>query len=116
MVQISTQPVINICRCTIVIILLILGIDSAPLSAQDTNLEWLPIRPFSFDMAFSQRSFAPDNRVIGVQAGITALRYGDLEVRATYQYYSNHTQTFTTDQNSLYLNPRWNNFIDILDF
>ena len=33
-----------------------------------------------------------------------------------YQFYSNHTLTFQTDQNSLYLNPRWNNFIDILDF
>lgn len=82
---------------------------TSPVTAQDTLLEWLPIRPFSFDVAFSQRAFAPDNRVIGVQGGITALRYGDLEVRATYQYYSNHTQTFTTDQNSLYLNPRWNN-------
>ena len=33
-----------------------------------------------------------------------------------YQYYSNHTPTFTTDQHSLYVNPRWNNFIDALDF
>jgi hypothetical protein len=54
--------------------------------------------------------------VIGIQGGITVLRYADLEVRAIYQYYSNHTLTFQTDQNSLYLNPRWNNFIDILDF
>jgi hypothetical protein len=54
--------------------------------------------------------------VIGIQGGITAIRYADLEVRAIYQYYSNHTPTFQTDQNSLYLNPRWNNFIDILDF
>lgn len=89
---------------------------ASPVNAQDSLLEWLPIRPFNFDITFSQRSFAPDNRVIGIQGGITALRYGDLEVRTIYQYYSNHTQTFTTDQNSLYLNPRWNNFIDILDF
>ena len=89
---------------------------ASPVTAQDAFLEWLPIRPFNFDVTFSQRSFAPDNRVIGTQGGITALRYGDLEVRIIYQYYSNHTQTFTTDQNSLYLNPRWNNFIDILDF
>jgi len=89
---------------------------ASPAMAQDALLEWLPIRPFNFDVTFSQRTFAPDNRVIGVQAGITALRYGDLEVRTMYQYYSNHTPTFTTDQNSLYLNPRWNNFIDILDF
>ena len=89
---------------------------ASPVTAQDVLLEWFPIRPFNFDMAFSQRTFAPDNRVIGIQGGITALRYGDLEVRAIYQYYSNHTLTFQTDQNSLYLNPRWNNFIDILDF
>lgn len=89
---------------------------ASPVTAQDALLEWLPIRPFNFDVAFSQRTFAPDNRVMGVQAGFTALRYGDLEVRTMYQYYSNHTLTFQTDQNSLYLNPRWNNFIDILDF
>ena len=89
---------------------------ASPVLAQDALLEWLPVRPFSFDVTFSQRTFAPDNRVIGVQAGFTALRYGDLEVRTMYQFYSNHTLTFQTDQNSLYLNPRWNNFIDILDF
>lgn len=89
---------------------------AAPVTAQDALLELLPIRPFNFDIAFSQRTFAPDNRVIGIQGGVTALRYGDLEVRAIYQYYSNHTPNFMTDQNSLYLNPRWNNFIDILDF
>jgi hypothetical protein len=95
---------------------LTLWTHAAPAIAEDANLEWLPIRPFNFDVAFSQRTFAPDNRVIGIQGGITALRYGNLEVRAIYQYYSNHTQTYTTDQHSLYLNPRWNNFIDILDF
>ncbi len=89
---------------------------ASPVTAQEALLEWFPLRPFNFDVAFSQRTFAPDNRVIGIQGGITALRYGNLEVRAIYQYYSNHAQTFTTDQNSLYLNPRWNNFIDILDF
>jgi hypothetical protein len=53
-------------------------------TAQDAFLEWFPIRPFSFDVAFSQRTFAPDNRVIGIQGGITALRYADREVRAIY--------------------------------
>lgn len=91
-------------------------LPASPVTAEDARLEWFPVRPFNFDITFSQRTFAPDNRVIGVQAGITALRYGDLEVRAMYQYYSNHTLTFQTDQNSLYLNPRWNNFIDVLDF
>jgi hypothetical protein len=78
--------------------------------------ELFPLRPFNFDVSFNQRTFAPENRVIAVQAGLTAFRYGDLEVRTVYQYYSQHTPTFITDQNSLYLNPRWNNFIDILDF
>jgi hypothetical protein len=78
--------------------------------------EWLPLRPFNFDVSFNQRSFAPQLRTIAVQAGLTALRYGPLEVRTVYQYYSNHSQTVTTDQHSLYMNPRWNNFIDILDF
>ena len=78
--------------------------------------EVFPLRPFNFDVSFNQRTFAPQARVIAVQAGLTALRYGVLEVRTVYQYYSHHTQTFTTDQHSLYLNPRWNNFIDLLDF
>ena len=78
--------------------------------------EFFPIRPISFDVSFNQRTFAPELRLIAVQAGLTAFRYADVEVRAVYQYYSQHTPTFITDQNSLYLNPRWNNFIDILDF
>ena len=78
--------------------------------------EYFPLRPFNFDVSFNQRSFAPQLRAIAVQAGLTALRYGPLEVRTVYQYYSAHTQVFITDQHSLYLNPRWNNFIDLLDF
>ena len=78
--------------------------------------EFFPLRPFNFDFSFNQRSFAPELRVIAFQAGLTAFRYSNLEVRIVYQYYSQHNPTFITDQNSLYLNPRWNNFIDILDF
>ncbi|MCS6896499.1 MAG: hypothetical protein NZM29_00875, partial [Nitrospira sp.] len=85
-------------------------------AALDSTVEWLPLRPFNFDISFNQRTFAPRARVIAAQAGITALRYGLLEVRTVYQFYSQHTKTFTTDQHSLYVNPRWNNFIDILDF
>ena len=117
------RPRAQLCRphhlpryLTVMGLCLMVCAPASPVTAQDVLLDWLPIRPFSFDVAFSQRSFAPDERVIGIQGGITVLRYGDLEVRAIYQYYSNHTQTFTTDQHSLYLNPRWNNFIDILDF
>jgi len=84
-------------------------------AAIDSIPEVFPLRPFNFDVSFNQRTFGPQSRVLAVQAGLTALRYGLLEVRTVYQYYSNHTPTFTTDQHSLYLNPRWNNFIDILD-
>ena len=84
--------------------------------AVESTPEFFPLRPYSFDVSFNQRSFGPDLRLIAVQAGLTAFRYGNVEVRTVYQYYSLHTPTFITDQNSLYLNPRWNNFIDILDF
>ena len=84
--------------------------------AVDSVPEFFPLRPFNFDISFNQRTFAPQARVIAAQAGLTAFRYGNLEVRTVYQYYSHHTSTFITDQNSLYVNPRWNNFIDILDF
>lgn len=85
------------------------------LSAQEAVLE-VPIRPFNVDVMLRQQTFAPDDREIGVQAGITALRHGNLEVRTIYQYFSVHTQEFRTDQHSVFLNPRWNNFIDILNF
>ena len=94
-------------------------LSTAPLSnalAIESIPDFLPLRPFSFDVSFNQRTFAPHTRVIAAQAGLTAFRYGNLEVRTVYQYYSQHTPTFITDQHSLYLNPRWNNFIDILDF
>lgn len=83
---------------------------------QEAVLDILPLRPFSFDVSFNDRSFAPTRRIFALQAGITALRYGPLELRGIYQYYSHHTPTFGTDQHSLYANPRWNNFIDLLDF
>ena len=85
-------------------------------AGQEAVLDILPLRPFNFDISFNQRSFAPEARVIAAQVGITALRYGQLELRTVYQYYSHHTPNFVTDQHSLYLNPRWNNFIDFLDF
>ena len=87
----------------------------ASVFAQQAVLEF-PIRPFNVDVMLRQQTFAPDDREIGVQVGITALRYGNLEVRTIYQYFSIHTQEFRTDQHSVFLNPRWNNFIDILDF
>ncbi|MCS6316706.1 MAG: hypothetical protein H8K05_02775 [Nitrospira sp.] len=90
-------------------------LPGAPVAAQEAVLEF-PIRPFNVDVMLRQQTFAPDDREIGVQLGITALRYGNVEVRTIYQFFSIHTQEFRTDQHSLFLNPRWNNFIDILDF
>jgi hypothetical protein len=96
-------------------IILATALPSNAAAVESTPI-FFPIRPYNFDVSFNQRSFAPDTRVIAIQAGLTAFLYGNLEVRTVYQYYSQHTPTFITDQNSLYLNPRWNNFIDILDF
>ena len=86
--------------------------------AQEASLEILPVRPVNFDAVFRQQSYAPDDREITVQAGLTALRYGNLEVRGLYRYFSYHApeQGVTTDQNALMINPRWNNFIDVLNF
>jgi hypothetical protein len=83
--------------------------------AQEARLEVFPMRPFSVDLAFRQ-SFTPHGREVGLQAGLTALHYGDLEVRTTYQYFGFATEDRTSDVHSLYVNPRWNNFLDILDF
>ncbi len=96
--------------------LALLQLCSGTAIAQEANIAWFPIRPFNFDVAVRQQNFAPDDREITIQAGITALRYGNLEVRAIYQFFSVHTDEFKTDQNAFFLNPRWNNFIDILDF
>jgi hypothetical protein len=84
--------------------------------AQEATWNWFPIRPLNFDVAVREQNFAPNDREITVQAGLTALRYGNLEVRAIYQFFSIHTDEFKTDQHAVFLNPRWNNFIDILDF
>ncbi|MEK7293454.1 MAG: hypothetical protein AAB049_00635 [Nitrospirota bacterium] len=86
--------------------------------AQEATLEILPVRPINFDAVFRQQTFAPDDREITIQAGLTALRYGNLEVRGLYRYFSYHAQEqgVTTDQNALMVNPRWNNFIDVLNF
>lgn len=87
-----------------------------PAQAQEALLEILPLRPFNFDVALRQQSFAPNDREVTLQAGVTALRYGDGEVRIGYQYFSVHTGDFRTDQHALFLNPRWNNVFDLLEF
>lgn len=85
-------------------------------SAQEALLEVLPIRPVNFDVALRQQSFAPNDREVTLQAGITALRYGDGEVRIGYQYFSIRTEDSRTDQHAVFFNPRWNNVLDLLDF
>ena len=84
--------------------------------AQEAVLELFPIRPVNFDVALRQQSFAPNDREVTLQAGVTALRYGDAEVRTIYQYFSIHAEDFKTDQHALFVNPRWNNVFDLLDF
>lgn len=79
------------------------------------RLELLPVRPFGIDLAFRQ-SFTPGGRELGLQASLTALQYSDFEVRATYQYFGFASHERHAGVHSLYLNPRWNNFLDILDF
>jgi hypothetical protein len=89
---------------------------SVPSSAQEPLLELLPLRPFNFDMALRQQLFAPNDREVTLQAGLTALRYGDGELRVGYQYFSIHTEEIRTDPHAVFLNPRWNNVLDLLDF
>ncbi|MDO9119044.1 MAG: hypothetical protein Q7U39_13885 [Nitrospira sp.] len=87
-----------------------------PALAQEALFEILPIRPFNFDVALRQQSFAPNDREVTLQAGVTAVRYGDGELRTGYQYFSIRTTDFRTDQHAVFLNPRWNNILDLLDF
>lgn len=96
--------------------LLLIGLVVSNARAESFNTDYFPIFPINFDVAIRQQSFAPDDREIGIQIGYTALRRGNLEVRHAYQYFSVHTEGGDTDQHSTFLNPRWNNFIDILDF
>lgn len=101
---------LSLCAITLTLLL------PLPAQAQEALLEMLPLRPFNFDVALRQQSFAPNDREVTLQAGLTALRYGDGEVRVGYQYFSIHTDDFHTDQHALFLNPRWNNALDLLEF
>jgi hypothetical protein len=84
-------------------------------AGQERRLQVLPIRPFNVDIALRQ-TFSPNGREVGLQAGFTALSYGNFEVGATYQYFGFASKELTADLHSVYLNPRWNNFLDVLDF
>jgi hypothetical protein len=109
----------SILPCSIFLAVLIMGLSSLIIpihaTAQEARLEVLPLRPINVDIAFRQ-TFTPNGREVALQAGLTALRYGNLEVGLTYQYFGFATKESKSDLNSLYINPRWNNFLDILDF
>ena len=84
--------------------MMIVGLSSPFLSmAQEPLLEILPLRPFNFDLALRQQTFAPDDREITLQGGVTALRYGDFELRTAYQYFSIHMEESSTDQHAVFL-------------
>lgn len=88
---------------------------SAEVIAQEARLELFPIRPIYVEVAYRQ-TFSPNGHEVGVQAGFTALRYGDLELNGTYQYFGLLSKDEKSDLHSVYVNPRWNNFLDVLDF
>ncbi|HKT35837.1 MAG TPA: hypothetical protein VJR03_13505 [Nitrospira sp.] len=90
-------------------------LTSASPSLAQERLEFLPLRPFNVDIALRQ-AFTPNDREIALQAGFTALRYGNFEIGATYQYFGQSSKDVKADVHSIYANPRWNNFVDILDF
>ena len=115
-VVITATPEGSPVRLPALTILVVLLLSPCTAWAQEPALEIFPVRPVNFDVALRQQSFAPNDREITLQAGITALRYGDGELRAMYQYFSIHTEDAKTDQHALFLNPRWNNVLDLLDF
>lgn len=84
-------------------------------TGQEARLQVLPFRPFNVDFAMRQ-TFTPNGRELALQAGFTALAYGNFEVGTTYQYFEFNSPDQHANIHSVYLNPRWNNFIDILDF
>jgi hypothetical protein len=96
-------------------LLAVLWLTVASQGLAQERLEILPLRPFNVDIALRQ-AFTPNDREIALQAGLTALTYGNFELGATYQYFSLASHDLKADVHSVYANPRWNNFLDILDF
>jgi hypothetical protein len=91
-------------------------IVALPFATGAEQVDVLPIRPLSFDAIIRDQTFAPNERAIELQTGFTALWYRDLEVRAVYRFLDLHSETEDVTQHIVFLNPRWNNFIDVLDF
>lgn len=111
-----SRPQHRLRALSVAAILMLLQVPAASSAlAGTTRLEVFPLRPFGVDVAFRQ-SLTPPGRELGLQASLTALHYGDVEIRATYQYFGFASHERHADVHSLYLNPRWNNFLDILDF
>ncbi len=52
----------------------------------------ISVSPFNVNVMLRQQTFAPDDREIGVQLGITALRYGNVEVRTISQFFGIPTE------------------------
>lgn len=96
--------------------LCVMTLTASPTQGQEALFESFPIKPINLDVAIRKQTFAPNDREIGIQTGLTVLRYGNLELRGIYQFFSISTEEFTTDQHSIFLNPRWNNFIDVFNF
>ena len=88
----------------------------SPVVSNADTVDVLPIRPVSFDAILRDQTFAPKERAIELQAGITALWYRDLEVRTVYRFLDLHAENENVTQHIVFLNPRWNNFIDVLNF
>lgn len=101
-----------------VVIGVLLGVTafSAPVSGQVETASILPIRPLSFDAIVRDQTFAPKEHAIELQAGLTAFWWRDLEVRTVYRFLDLHSASDDVTQHIVFLNPRWNNFIDVFDF
>src|SRR5438093_13660364 len=82
-------------------------------TGQEARLEVLPIRPFYVELALRQ-TFPPNGREVGVQAGVTAFRYGDLELNGAYQHFGVLCREHKSELHSVYVNPRSDNCLDIL--
>jgi hypothetical protein len=89
---------------------------AVPTWAQENILKIFPVKPISLDAIVREQTFAPKEGAIEGQVGMTALQYNDLEVRTAYRLFNRNTPEFNTTQHTFFVNPRWNNFIDILDF
>lgn len=97
-------------------LLLIIFLASPAALAEDPILELFPIAPFSLDLVVHSVLQPQTSHLVSVQGGLTALRYGDLEVRGLYRYFNFRSESVAFHDHVLLVNARWNNFLDLLDF